>query len=170
MSLIFPYATYPTPNPIWSLNNRLARPRPMIIVAILGPAGTVVDKALLDTGADDSVFPDVVAGRIGIDLRTAPTGVAVGIGGSGVAVVRYAEVTLRISDSKEHREWPGRVGFTSAPLHRPLLGFAGFLQFFTATFYGDRECVELTVNATYVGKRPASRTSLVFVALPKRRR
>jgi hypothetical protein len=28
-------------------------------------------------------------------------------------------------------------------------GFAGFFQFFTATFDGDREHVELTVNALY---------------------
>jgi hypothetical protein len=152
MSLIFPYSTFPTPKPIWSLNNRLVRPRPMIIVAILGPAGTVVDKALLDTGADDSVFPDVVAGRIGIDLSNAPTGVAAGIGLSAAATVRYAECTLRISDGREYREWLARVGFTSAPIHRPLLGFAGFMQYFTATFHGDRESVELAVNATYAGK------------------
>jgi hypothetical protein len=32
-----------------------------------------------------------------------------------------------------------------------LLGFAGFLQYFTATFFGDLEEVELTVNAAYPG-------------------
>jgi hypothetical protein len=32
-----------------------------------------------------------------------------------------------------------------------LLGFAGFLQFFTATFRGDREEVELAVNVLYPG-------------------
>ena len=41
------------------------------------------------------------------------------------------------------------VGFTSAPIRHPLLGFAGFLQYFTATFHGDREEVELAVNGTY---------------------
>ena len=46
----------------------------------------------------------------------------------------------------------GWVGFTSAPLRQPLLGYAGFLQFFTATFHGDREEVELAVNAAYPGK------------------
>jgi hypothetical protein len=58
---------------------------------------------------------------------------------------------LRISDGKEHREWLGRVGFTSTPMQRPLLGFAGFLQFFTATFHGDREYLELSVNSSYQG-------------------
>ena len=33
----------------------------------------------------------------------------------------------------------------------PTLGFAGFLQFFTATFYGDLEEVERAVNRLYPG-------------------
>jgi hypothetical protein len=67
------------------------------------------------------------------------------------APIRYAEVRIRLSDGQEFREWPARVGFTSAPLKRGLLGFAGFFQFFTATFDGDREHVELAVNALYPG-------------------
>ena len=43
------------------------------------------------------------------------------------------------------------VGFTSAPLRRALLGFAGFLPFYSAHFHGDREEVELTVNTLYPG-------------------
>jgi hypothetical protein len=66
--------------------------------------------------------------------------------------VRYASVTLRITDGVEFREWPAVVGFASGNLTRPLLGFAGFLQFFTATFHGDREEVELTVNPLYPGR------------------
>jgi hypothetical protein len=152
MSLIFPYTTFPTQNPIWTLHGKLGRPRAVIFVAVVGPKGTSVEKALLDTGADDTVFPDLVATDIGIDLSQAPTGGAAGVGSISAVVLRYAEVVLRISDGKEHREWPARVGFTSAPLHRPLLGFAGFLQFFTATFHGDREVAELTVNASFPGK------------------
>jgi hypothetical protein len=45
----------------------------------------------------------------------------------------------------------GWLGFTSAPLRQSLLGYAGFLQFFTATFYGDTEQVELTINSLYTG-------------------
>jgi hypothetical protein len=36
-------------------------------------------------------------------------------------------------------------------MQQPILGFAGFLQYFTATFIGDREEVELTVNSLYPG-------------------
>ena len=54
-------------------------------------------------------------------------------------------------DGIEQREWRARVGFTSTPLKRPLLGFAGCLQFFTSSFHGDLERVELTVNRLYQG-------------------
>ncbi len=151
MSLVFPYDKLPTLNPIWPLYGRLERSRPTIIVAIVGPRGTVVRKALVDTGADDTVFPDFVATRLGVDLSQAPIGAAAGVGPTATAILRYAELTLRISDGKEYREWQARIGFTATPLQRPLLGFAGFLQFFDATFHGDREFLELTVNASYRG-------------------
>ncbi len=57
----------------------------------------------------------------------------------------------RTADGIEFREWIARVGFTSALMRRPLLGFAGFLQFFSSHFHGDREEVELTVNSLYSG-------------------
>jgi hypothetical protein len=67
------------------------------------------------------------------------------------APVRYAQVFLRMTDGKEQREWPAWVGFTPAKIQSPLLGLAGFLQFFTATSSGDREEVELMVNSLYPG-------------------
>jgi hypothetical protein len=36
-------------------------------------------------------------------------------------------------------------------VNRPLFGLTGGLQFFTATFYGDRAEVELSVNPSYPG-------------------
>jgi len=110
----------------------------------------LLTNGLLDIGADDTVFPEAVAVRIGVDLTNAPSGVGEGVGLNSLPL-RYAEVTLRIADNQEQREWRGWVAFTPAPLRRPLLGFAGFLQFFTATFHGDREEVDLTVNSLYPG-------------------
>lgn len=69
----------------------------------------------------------------------------------GRVPIRYAKVKLRLTDGIEFREWTGWVGFTSAALHYPILGFAGVLQFFTTTFHGDREEVELAVNRLYPG-------------------
>jgi hypothetical protein len=105
---------------------------------------------LLDTGSDDTVFPEWIATRIGVDLTNAPTGTASGVG-LVRAAIRFAEVRLRLTDGVEFRAWPARVGFTSAPLKQPLLGFAGFLQFFTAAFDGEREAVDLAVNGRYPG-------------------
>jgi len=106
--------------------------------------------ALVDPGADDSVFPDSVANRLGIDLGNAPIGTGAGVGLAAVPL-RFAEISLRMTDGQEKREWQAWVGFTSSNLRHPLLGFAGFLQYFTATFYGDREEVELTANSLYPG-------------------
>jgi hypothetical protein len=150
MSLRFPYLPASASQPVIALGGRLVRPRPVISVTVIGPAGSVPQDALLDTGADDTVFPERLAGMIGIDLTHAPTGGASGVGSPGVTV-RYAQVRLRIADNREQREWQAWVGFTTARSRHPLLGFAGFLQYFTAVFFGDREEVELTVNGLYPG-------------------
>jgi hypothetical protein len=150
MSLLFAHRFYISPVPVWSLGGRNGRPRPVVTVSVIGPANTWVGLALLDTGADDTVFPEDVATYIGLDLTNAPAGNASGVGMVS-APICYAEVRLRLSDGTENREWPARVGFTPTPIKRGLLGFAGFFQFFTATFDGDREQVELTVNVLYPG-------------------
>jgi hypothetical protein len=56
-----------------------------------------------------------------------------------------------LTDGKESREWPAIVGFTPARIPYPMLGFAGCLQFFTTTFHGDLEAVDLTINRLYPG-------------------
>jgi hypothetical protein len=150
MSLRFAYKPFPVKQPPVSLPGRSERPRAVIVVSVLGPANTHALPALLDTGADDTVFTEDVAVRIGLDLTNAPTGGAAGAGMVALPV-RYAQVTLRIADNQEQREWQAWVGFTTAKLRQPLLGFAGFLQYFTATFHGDLEEVELAVNGTYMG-------------------
>lgn len=66
-------------------------------------------------------------------------------------LLRYAQVRLRVAQGGEFREWPAWVGFTSHPARYPMLGFGGFLQFFSAHFHGDREEVELAVNRLYPG-------------------
>jgi predicted aspartyl protease len=119
-------------------------------VTIFGPTGSRALDALLDTGAMDTVFEEKLAARLGIDLTNAPVGTSSGIGGISYPV-RYARVQLRIADNLEQREWPAWVGFTAAKLRQPLLGYAGFLQFFDATFRGAAEEVELAINPTYPG-------------------
>ena len=148
--MYFGYELQASRQSIVTLGGRFSRPRPILTVLLRGPFGDYPTDALIDTGSDDCVFPLHIAKRIGIDLTTAPLGSASGVGIASVTLY-YTQVTLRIADNHEQREWQAWVGFTSAPLKRPLLGFAGFLQFFTATFHGDREEVELTVNSLYPG-------------------
>jgi hypothetical protein len=106
--------------------------------------------ALVDTAADDTVFPEDLAAKVGVDLSGAPTGIATGVG-RVVGSLRYAQVVLRIADHQERREWTAWVGFTAVKLRQPLLGFAGFLQYFSANLHGGSEEFELTVNNLYPG-------------------
>lgn len=151
MSLLFHYKIVPVPRAVQALGGRWSRPRPMIIVSVIGPANTLPTEGLLDTGSDDTIFPESLAHLLGVDLTNAPVGQLTTATLSN-APVRYAQVLLRITDGKEQREWPAWVGFTPVKLQSPLLGFAGFLQYYTATFRGDREEVELTVNSLYPGR------------------
>jgi hypothetical protein len=107
--------------------------------------------ALLDTGADDTVFSEQLGRSIGLDLSNAPQHTVTGVG-SPPHVIAYAPITLRLTDGSEYREWTALVGFTSAPMIHPLLGFAGCLQYFDALFCGAREVAELTANGLYPGK------------------
>jgi len=146
MGLTYRYRHYPSSRPIVPLGGQQYRPQPVVLVGVSGPLGVMPVRALVDTGADDTVFSDAVATTIGLDLSAAPPGTAQGISG-GAVVVRYAQVTLQLTQGSERYEWLAWVGFVSIPMRRGLLGFAGFLQFFTATFHGDREEFELTANA-----------------------
>src|SRR5207247_131213 len=116
---------------------RHERPRPVIPVAMVGPKGQAAKDAVVDTAADDTVFSQDVATTIGVNLMNSPMGHGRGVGNKRVRL-RFAEVTLRLTDGTEFREWRGWVGFTAVRLKHPLLGFAGCLEYFTATFYGDR--------------------------------
>ena len=150
MGMIFPYKPFKAISPVFPLGGRLVRPKTLIMATLLGPTGTHIDDCLADSGADDTVFPESVAATPGIGLTNAPTATATGISLAS-APIRYARVTLRIAAQAERREWQAWVGFTAARLRWPLLGFAGFLQFFTATFDGEAERLEVKVNGLYPG-------------------
>ena len=150
MSLRFPYRLSSTGRFIPSLSGRTARPRPAVVITVVGPNGSRPMTATVDTGADDTVFPESIASTIGVDLSTAPI-----LPGQGVGMVtmplRYAQVTLRLTDGRERCEWPAWVAFAPLRMRRALLGFSGCLQFFTATFLGDVEEVDLDPNQLYPG-------------------
>jgi hypothetical protein len=146
MVLKYPYKQFLVSRAVVSLGGRLSRPKPILTVSVVGPLGTRAVEGLLDTGADDTVFNDSVAADIRVNLSAAAVATGAGVGGTVISI-RYAEVTLRLATGTATCEWRAWVGFTPVRLHRALFGFAGFLQFFTAAFYGDREEVELTSDA-----------------------
>ena len=150
MTMTFSYPNFRRQRPAISLGGRYTRPRPRISVTLLESGQAAFVNGLLDTGADDTVFPEYVAASLRIDLTNAPTGEGQGVGGIPM-LLRYVNLALRIADNNEQREWPAVVAFTPLQNQMPLLGFAGFLQYFTACFHGDLELVELTTNALYPG-------------------
>lgn len=145
----FPFWQVRFQQPSFSLNGRIERPRPILTVSLIGPKATALEDARVDSGSDDTLFPDDLALRIGLDLSAAPTEVHRSQG-SGRLIVRFAEIQFRLTDGIEFREWPAKVGFV-AGLRKSVLGFGGFLQFFTTTLRGDDETVELEVNRLYPG-------------------
>ena len=147
----FRYTLLRTRVPVVPLGGRRERPRPIATVTLVGPVSSFPIPGRVDTPlADDTVFPESWASRTGIDLTNAAQGTSSGVGQTPVPV-KYAQVTLRMTDGVEFREWPAWVGFTPVLSNYALLGFAGCLQFFTATFHGDLELVDLAVNTLYPG-------------------
>ena len=121
----------------------------MVCATAIGPVNARPIDALIDTGSDETLLDEKLALIIGVDLANAPRLPCAGMGGQ-ICIARFAQVTLRLTDGIEFREWPALVGFV-AGLRRSVLGFGGCLQFFTATFHGDREVVDLEINQLYPG-------------------
>ena len=133
-----------------ALGGRFVRPRPIIAVTLIGPLRSLARDCLLDTAADEIVFPEHLARGIGTDL-SATTPETSHYVRFGSITVRRAVIALRLTDGVEIREWSAIASFTPSRLIYPILGFAGCLQFFDATFRGAIEEVELTTNALYPG-------------------
>jgi hypothetical protein len=148
MEFQFPFLLQAIPRPAISLQGRLSRPRPLIPVTVINPETGLsrTYHGLLDSGSDDTVFQIETAQALGIDLTQAPTGNAQAVAGQ-IMTVRYAEVFLQLAnDDGETLEWRATVAFAPKRGTHPLLGFAGFLQFFDTTFLGEHEEVTLIPN------------------------
>ena len=158
MEFRFPFLLKAIPRPAISLPGRLFRPRPLIPVTVINAQSGLsrTYHGLLDTGADDTVFEDETARALGIDLTNAPTGTAQAATGQ-IVTLRYAEVFLQLTNEDgEVLEWRATVAFAPKRGTHPLLGFAGFLQFFDTTFLGEAEEVTLTPNGLIPSQTPTT--------------
>jgi hypothetical protein len=126
----------------------------MIPVRFGKSGGALTRTSLLDTGADDTVLPDWIATAVGLDLNGAEER-PLGLAGRAPLRCRYAPVEIQISDgAHETYHWTAVVGLVDAAvLPRPLLGYAGFLQYFDAEFRGADHEVVLIPKRSFPGIR-----------------
>jgi hypothetical protein len=101
---------------------------------------------LLDTGADETVLPAFLIERIGVDLDPGAEAQFRGVGGQTVTVT-YGRVQIEVGRGHQSYQWSAMLAFLQGS-NMAILGHAGFLQYFTATFNGHRRHVTLTANGT----------------------
>ena len=127
--------------------------RPVLPVDLAGPDGEVDFYALLDTGSDDTLIPRFVANELGLTIDDTNVTQVTGIAG-GLVPIASAEVELRISDGTESVTWHSRVGIIgddNDDADYVILGHTACLEFFIATFDGDRRALELYPASTFPG-------------------
>ena len=157
--MTFAYLPLPVRQPTPAMGGAAARYRPIIPIHILAPLMLPPVDACIDSAADDSVFPSHLATRLGIDLVAAPKGQARLVGGT-VIPVRYASVTLLLSDGYETCEWDAVIGFAAVSMRWALLGHAGFLEYFDVHLLGALRQSTVIPNSAFPGQRVIHTTPL----------
>jgi hypothetical protein len=147
----FPYLALPTRRPVYHLGGNRVRHRPIVPIRIIQPQLSPPIDGCVDSAADDTLFPVRLAVRLGIDLAGAPQGEVRPVG-HGPLAVKYARLTLLVTDGFESCVWDAIVGFADFPLRWPLFGQAGFLQFFDVELRGARQETVLSPNSSFQGQ------------------
>jgi hypothetical protein len=121
--------------------------RPEIPIRVVGSAGSARFRALVDTGSDNTIFPKSVADNLGVTVAPGTGPELIAFGGQKLAVL-FGDVVIEIEDEQEKLRWPARVQFfefATTEDQTLVMGHAGFLDYFTATF--DGKLCELTLIA-----------------------
>jgi hypothetical protein len=143
----FPYSAYAVDHSATVPDGVVYRPE--IVVRVVGVRGSVTLQALADTGSDETVFPASLAMALGIQLDHNRATTASGVGGHTVRLVP-GRVTLELAQGAERYRWSSTVAFLESDELNDevsLLGFLGFLEFFTATFDSESYEINLTANS-----------------------
>ncbi len=142
----FPYQRYEVePSPAFS--NGVVH-RPEVPLRVIGPTGVAIFLALVDSGADGTILPKSIGEAIGVALDEHQSAPAAGFGG-GRATVLPGRVELEVQQGSEQHRWAATVGFgdfASPEDEHMILGHAGFLDYFVATFHGERHELELVAT------------------------
>lgn len=120
--------------------------RPFVPIRVAGTAGSLALYALLDTGADETVLPGHLIPQIGVQIDTGTTARFRGVGGH-LVTVSFGRIELAIGQGARAHRWPVTAAFLEGS-GLAILGHAGFLQYFTATFNGRRRHVTLSANGS----------------------
>jgi predicted aspartyl protease len=142
----FPYCEYIVQYP-GSSDFRLIL-RPIINIHIRGQQAEARCDALVDTGADETLLPLSFASALGVQLDLDSTSQAAGISGEKLDVY-YGEVEFEIEAYHERVSWKTAAGFVDFGSEEDLviLGHGGCLDYFTATFDGEKAELELIPNS-----------------------
>lgn len=120
--------------------------RPEAKIRVSGTRGESYLRVLLDTGADHSVLPYSIAADIGAELFEDEADAAKGVSGHEITIIP-GKVELELLDRDESCRWTTVLGFAkfASPADEcSILGHAGCLEYFMATFDGHSQVVELT--------------------------
>jgi hypothetical protein len=128
--------------------------RPVIPIHVTGPHGTEIIEGLVDTGSDVTILPAFVLGLIGAKYQGGEQGRFRGVGAQTVTV-HYSRVELGLQYGKTAYRWPVKAGFLDGRTVA-ILGYAGFLEYFHATFDAERHRLSLNVNKRFPGKAVAA--------------
>jgi len=139
----FPYLKYPVPGVGAVFVTSIYRPT--VPVRVFGPSGEGLAQGLADTGADDTILPDRFIEPLGVRIDPLALAKVRGIGTRAVPV-RYGTVDMEIGRPGVSYRWSAKVVFY--PGSKAILGYFGFLEYFTATFNGRRRHLTLTPNGT----------------------
>ena len=142
----FPYSTVISAVP--GTDEYLLLRRPEIPVTIFGPGGSITLIALVDTGSDNTIFPKSVAEHLQIAIENSGGPAASAFGGQRIQLL-IGEATLKLEANGEAHAWNTEVcffNFDSPEDETVVLGHAGFLDYFTATFDGKSGTLTLIPN------------------------
>jgi len=123
--------------------------RPEVPIRIIGPNLSSSHYGLVDTGADNTILPARLVDELGV-TTVATSGPGVDAFAGGNVAVSAAEVTLALSDGEDQVRWTTDVlccRFARPEDEMVILGYQGFLEYFTATFDGENCELELVPNA-----------------------
>lgn len=129
--------------------------RPVVYARIHGPDRVADLRCLVDTGADFTLFPRSLADKLGIPVDDSVSQAIFGISGTPLRAAP-ADTELELTDGVESYRWTATALFVSFPRpadQQTLFGHKGFLEYFTASFDGERRELELIPNSTLPADR-----------------